>query len=359
MIGILKKFPKLFLYAGVEKEEYDSLKSSIHDENLLLLRVFSLIGGMMFILLFIASMITTGFANINSFTYMMCAVVMLVIMICVKCSAQNHPTVVNVLVYLFEIVLYVFSIRISMLHAEKPAVSAVAFLLVTPLLFYERPIRISALIVADIVVFSLIVFHYKTPDIVETDVWNMVTFGIVAIVSSVFTMSIKIRGLVQRKQIEYLSQTDLLTGLKNRNHYEGQLQKYQKNFTSELVYVYADVNGLHELNNSQGHAAGDKMLQEVASTMRDYFGTEHTYRIGGDEFAAFGIDVEFGKILDDIEQIKQILSRMGYFVSFGTATRNKDQFPFDIQEMIKEAETAMYSAKEEFYCQHQDIKRER
>jgi hypothetical protein len=41
-----------------------------------------------------------------------------------------------VLVYVFEIMLYLFGISISMLHAESPAVSAVAFLLVSPLLFH-------------------------------------------------------------------------------------------------------------------------------------------------------------------------------------------------------------------------------
>ncbi len=355
----LQKLRKMFLYAGMEKEEYNSLQSSIHNENLTLLRVFSIIAGIMFSLLFVASLVTKGFANVNSFTYMMCAVVMLVIMICVKFLASKYPALVNVLVYLFEIVLYVFSIRISMLHADKPAVSAVAFLLVTPLLFYDCPVRLSALIVTDVVVFCVMVCHIKASDVVETDVWNMVTFGVVAVVTSIFIMSIKVRALIQRKQIEYLSQTDLLTGLKNRNHYEEQLEEYPRLFSSYLVYVYADVNGLHELNNSQGHSAGDKMLREVALTMQDHFGTEHTYRIGGDEFAAFGMDVDPAKIYDKIEYIQKTLSDKGYYVSFGTAARNKKQDPFDIQEMIKEAETAMYSAKEEFYRQHGDFPRVR
>ena len=125
---LLKKFRKLFLYAGVEKEEYHSLKQNILNENLTLLKVFSRIGVIMFSLLLIASQVYNGFANINSYTYLICTVVMLLIMICVKYIAPKHPALENVLVYFFEIVLYVFSIRISLLHAEKPAVSAVAFL---------------------------------------------------------------------------------------------------------------------------------------------------------------------------------------------------------------------------------------
>ena len=70
--------------------------------------------------------------------------IMLIILFCVQYVVPKKPSLVMLLVYVFEIVLYVFGIRISMLHADKPAVSAVAFLLVSPLLFYDRPIRLSA-----------------------------------------------------------------------------------------------------------------------------------------------------------------------------------------------------------------------
>ncbi len=353
------KFLKLFLYGGVEKEEFISLRPDIHKENRVLLSVFSLVAGVMFFLLFLVSIASGGFATVNSPTYLICAVMMLIILLCVRFTLPKHPSLVMALVVIFEIILYVFSIHISMLHADKPAVSAVAFLLVSPLLFYDRPVRLSALIAVDVVVFCVMVLHYKEPIVAETDVWNMVTFGVVAAVTTIFIMSIKIRALAQSKKIEYISQTDLLTGLKNRNHYENRLQKYPEMCTSNLICVYGDVNGLHEVNNRQGHPAGDKMLCEAAAVMQAYFGEEHTYRVGGDEYVAFRLDDQPEKVSDKMEQIRQELSDKGYHVSFGIAVREKEQGPIDMNEIVKEAEDAMFLAKRDFYRRPEHNRRNR
>lgn len=366
-MDLMKKLWKLVLCGGVDKEEFIALFPSIHKENKVLLEVFSQLAGIMFFLLYIVSMITNGFATVNSSTYLICGIVMLAIMICVYRLVPKHPALVMVLVYLFEIVLYVFSIRISMLHSDKPAVSAVAFLLVTPLLFYDRPVRLIALIVTDVTVFCVLVICSKRPEIVQTDVWNMVTFGVVAATTTLFIMSVKIRALAQSKQIEYISQTDLLTGVKNRNHYENQLQKYPAMCKSNLICVYGDVNGLHEMNNRYGHPAGDRMLRDVAAAMQAYFGPEHTYRIGGDEFAAFRMDAQPEDVSAEIERIRQELDGKGYHVSFGIATREKDdvatrekgQGAFSMHELIKEAENGMYAAKKEFYRQPEHNRRNR
>jgi len=353
-------FPKLlnlFLYAGVEKEEYLALSSRIHEENRGLLSVFSLVAGCILFLLTIVSAFSNGFTTVNSSTYLISGFVMLVIMFCVNHLVPKYPALVMVLVYFFEIVLYVFSIRISMLHADKPAVSAVAFLLVTPMLFCDRPVRVSALITTDVTVFCVIVSRVKQPEIAENDIWNMVTFGIVAIATTMFVMNTKVRALAQAKQIDRMSKTDLLTGLKNRNLFENQLNKYPEMCRSNLFCVYGDANGLHVLNNTQGHSAGDRMLQEVAVTMQRYFGPEHTYRIGGDEFVAFRMDDQPEKVYASIEQMGQNLADKGYHVSFGISVFEKEKDLFGMREMVDEAEKNMYAVKREFYGQPENNRR--
>jgi diguanylate cyclase (GGDEF)-like protein len=350
-MSFFPRVKKLFLYAGLDKEEFDSLTSNIYEENLSLLKVFSNIAGIMFFVLYIVSMLSTGFVTVNSMTYLVSGVLMLVIAFCAKYLTPKHPTLVTVFVYCFEIGLYAFSIRVSMLHAGSPAVSAVAFLLVSPLLFYDRPIRLSALIAVDVAVFCTMALRLKQPEIAETDVWNMVTFGIVAMLTTIFIMSTKFRAVAQSRQIEYMSQTDLLTGLKNRNHYDCQLQEYPNLCSSNLICVYGDVNGLHEVNNRHGHPTGDKMLKEVAATMQEYFGPEHTYRIGGDEFVAFRMDARPEDVVAEVERMRRVLSDKGYHVSFGIAVREKEQGPLDMHEMTKEAESGMFSSKRDFYSQ--------
>ena len=187
----------------------------------------------------------------------------------------------------------------------------------------------------------------------------MVTFGVVAAVTTIFIMSIKIRTLAQSRKIEYMSQTDLLTGLKNRNYYEKQLHKYPRMCKSNLICVYGDVNGLHEVNNRQGHFAGDRMLCDVAAVMQAHFGSEHTYRIGGDEFIALRMDAQPETALAELEWMRQELAGKGYYVSFGMAAREKEQGSFGMQELVKEAESSMFSAKNEFYRQPEHNRRNR
>ncbi|MBR2528999.1 MAG: GGDEF domain-containing protein [Blautia sp.] len=355
----IHKLWDLFLYAGVGKEEYHKLLPDIRKENCMLLKVFSRIAATMFFLLFVASIHSNGFAAKNSTTYLICAIAMLMILFFSYFILLKHQALVTLFVYLFEILLYLFGIHISMLHTEKPAVSAVAFLLVSPLLFYDRPVRLSALIAVVVAIFCRIVVSFKVPDVAETDVWNMITFGIVAVATTVFIMSIKIRTLSQSLQIVYLSQTDLLTGVKNRNHYENQLKEYPKLCTSNLTCVYADVNGLHEMNNRDGHHAGDKMLCEVADTMKQSFGPEHTYRIGGDEFVAFRVDGRPDNLPYEIDQMKRALDKKGYHVSFGFAVREKAQGSMNINELVNEAEGSMFADKREFYSQSKYDRRNR
>ena len=355
----IRKLWKLFLYAGIEKEEYEKMLPGIRKENRTLLRVFSLLGAVMFFLLLIASLLSNGFATSNSTTYLVCGIEMLIILLCSHFVVPKHPALVTLFVYLFEITLYVFGIHISMLHAEKAAVSAVAFLLVSPLLFYDRPIRLTALIAAAVTAFCWIVIRRKAPDVAETDVWNMITFGAVSVASTVFLMSIKIRALAQSREIEYLSQTDLLTGVKNRNHFEERLQSYPETCTSNLICVYADANELHELNNREGHPAGDRMLREVGAAMQSLFGPEHTYRIGGDEFIAFRADDRPESLSAEVEQMKQNLAKMGYHVSFGIAAAEKPQGKMDISGLVNEAESQMFAAKRAFYSSTEHDRRSR
>ena len=350
---------QLFLYAGVEKEEYQKLIPGIREENMLLLNVFSQIAAVMFFVLYIASMLSNGFTTINATTYLLCAFVMLAILFCVHFILPKHPALVMLLVYLFEITLYVFGIRISMLHAEKPAVSAVAFLLVSPLLFYDRPVRLSALIAAVVTVFCGIVIRFKAPEVAEADVWNAITFGIVAVIATVFIMVIKIRALAQSRQIKYMSETDLLTGVKNRNHYENRLREYPRLGASNLICVYADVNGLHEMNNKNGHSAGDRMLCEVAEALQQCFGQEHTYRVGGDEFVAFRVDGRAEELPDEIDRLRQALRQKGYHVSFGIALHEKAEGELIMHELVNKAEINMFADKREYYCRAENNRRSR
>ena len=128
-----------------------------------------------------------------------------------------------------------------------------------------------------------------------------------------------VRQLITSSKLTTVAESDLNTRLHNRNAYENRLRDYPLRCSNSLTCVYIDVNGLHELNNTYGHEEGDKMLRTVACILREIFGEEDSYRIGGDEFVAFALDSPDTELNENIEQFVRQVEEAGYSVAVGTA----------------------------------------
>ena len=140
---------------------------------------------------------------------------------------------------------------------------------------------------------------------------------------------------------------DALTGLYNRNRYEQDLPHIAEKCGSGLCCVFIDVNGLHELNNTQGHQAGDRMLQAVAREIRNQLGNQYAYRVGGDEFIIFLVDWDKDDALRRCQAVADALEKEGYHISVGAEWRS---IPVeDLDALIKRAEKRMYDAKRAYY----------
>lgn len=170
-----------------------------------------------------------------------------------------------------------------------------------------------------------------------------------------FSFSMALYNIRAYETIQRMGTTDSLTSLRNRNAYEQMLEQYEKSRPNRLTCVYADANGLHELNNSQGHAAGDKMLQFVAHTLADAFPDGFVYRIGGDEFLVF-TDMDLEKTAQQAAKAKQKTEENGYHVSIGTASGDQTFSPVSI---VKSAEQKMYEDKRQYYMGSNDRRKMR
>jgi GGDEF domain-containing protein len=108
-----------------------------------------------------------------------------------------------------------------------------------------------------------------------------------------------------------------------------------------------------------GHPAGDRMLREIAETMQQHFGQEHTYRIGGDEFVAFRIDGQPEELSLETDRLKQDLARKDYHISVGIAVGEKAKGELKMYGLVSEAEANMFADKRAFYLQAQNDRRSR
>ena len=85
-----------------------------------------------------------------------------------------------------------------------------------------------------------------------------------------------------------LAYTDSLTGVKNKRAFTEAQEEMQMSLTSglitELGIIVCDLNGLKEINDTQGHDAGDKYIKQASKIICNIFKHSPVYRIGGDEF---------------------------------------------------------------------------
>lgn len=91
------------------------------------------------------------------------------------------------------------------------------------------------------------------------------------------------------KKLQVNAATDSLTGLYNRRLFDEYCDKElirAKRYNQQLAVVILDMHKLKEVNDRRGHLEGDRILQFVASTLRNTLrASDFAFRIGGDEFA--------------------------------------------------------------------------
>ncbi len=159
-----------------------------------------------------------------------------------------------------------------------------------------------------------------------------------------------ISNLESHNIIKTMGTIDYLTRIKNRNSYESEIRNYATMDAKSLWCMFIDVNGLHEVNNTHGHKAGDLMLCTVADSIKAVFGEQYTYRIGGDEFVVFMPDSTHEEFMSYKRRIIDELQKKNYFVSVGFECIEKDKNNvFDIEKVVSEAETIMYAEKQKYY----------
>ncbi len=143
-----------------------------------------------------------------------------------------------------------------------------------------------------------------------------------------------------------LATTDVLTGLSNRRAFE-QLMTEPCD-TKPYTVLVVDLDGLKEVNDSQGHRAGDSLLVEVAATLNRVMRRGDVLaRVGGDEFAvlAFDTDLAMGeeiarRMLEALKSadIVGVSARASIGVAFGRPGENT-------VDVFHAADVAMYRAK--------------
>lgn len=185
---------------------------------------------------------------------------------------------------------------------------------------------------------------------------NLVCYGEQQVICMV------IRDISERKRFEgeliHMAHHDALTGLPNRTLFFDRLRQglYKRERSGKmLAVVYLDLDRFKIINDTLGHHTGDQLLREVATRLRRVIRKADTIsRLGGDEFTIIVDEIATSAdallVADKILDIFSAAFRLEGHEMFVTASMGVTLYPNDgdtAEKLLKNADTAMYHAKEE------------
>jgi diguanylate cyclase (GGDEF)-like protein/PAS domain S-box-containing protein len=166
------------------------------------------------------------------------------------------------------------------------------------------------------------------------------------------------------EQMAHLAEHDPLTGLPNRlllNDRVGQSIKLARRHRCQVGVLFLDLDGFKHINDSLGHVIGDKVLQSIAKRLTDCLRAPDTIsRLGGDEFVV--LLPEMRQPEDAAITARRLLQALAAGHSIGghdlhvTTSIGVSVYPddgLDAETLIKNADTAMYQAKENGHHSYQ------
>lgn len=152
---------------------------------------------------------------------------------------------------------------------------------------------------------------------------------------------------------------DALTGVKNKFAYvdvENRLnQQIREGSEVRFAVVVFDLNGLKQINDTQGHQAGDLFLKQACKTICEVFRHSPVFRIGGDEFAVISQGQDYEHILELMTRMRasnvQNESLGGAIIACGMARYHGEN---SVSAVFDRADERMYEDKKHLKSESMD-----
>lgn len=160
------------------------------------------------------------------------------------------------------------------------------------------------------------------------------------------------------KRLQVLSQTDPLTGLYNRGHFQTLLKQAwsgARRSEQRVNLVMMDIDHFKSINDNYGHTGGDVCLKEIAQLMKKQLRRESDLycRYGGEEFLILLMDESVTSVTHIVEDMRALIEQtvikhqstiMQVTASFGLASAIPSTSEKAI-DLINQADAALYNAK--------------
>ena len=167
-----------------------------------------------------------------------------------------------------------------------------------------------------------------------------------------------------KNYIEYTHEQaflDALTGLGNRNAYYEVVDeldyKIKNGLKPSFSVIVFDINGLKRINDTFGHDNGDIAIINTGNFIKESFGEDCVYRIGGDEFVVVVEDVDNATITKNVTKLSNLLKEFNLSdnevpfeltISYGCSPYDKRKDTC-FSDAFKRADEEMYFHKNAYY----------
>lgn len=226
----------------------------------------------------------------------------------------------------------------------------------------RNPVWYESLIKADVK--SIVLFPLKSGYELLGYIWatNFDTKNTVRIKETLelttFFLASEISNYQLFDRLRIVSTMDLLTGVMNRNEMNDRVTQLSVDNLpnrKNIGVIFADLNGLKQVNDNEGHAAGDLVIKDAANMLKETFPAGEIFRAGGDEFMVLLRGPTEGKIKDLIVELKE-KSKANKNVKFAVGYCI-DEDCNNIHTAMKIADRQMYEDKNKYYEQFPELKR--
>ncbi|MBR0163877.1 MAG: GGDEF domain-containing protein [Lachnospiraceae bacterium] len=191
---------------------------------------------------------------------------------------------------------------------------------------------------------------HTTPG-VETRVLSLIGMSVYAVFIMMSYFYHGIGVTYERSQswrLEHLAYTDALTSLPNRAYCKRVLDTLAE-AGKEYCVISIDVNFLKQVNDMQGHAAGDELLKNFADVLRTSFrSTDVVGRLSGDEFIAI---LRGATLAESVEKAAHMANTLPFSISYGCA-HSTEVVTANAWDVYKRADERMFEMKQEIHGTH-------
>ncbi|MBP5158682.1 MAG: GGDEF domain-containing protein [Lachnospiraceae bacterium] len=149
-----------------------------------------------------------------------------------------------------------------------------------------------------------------------------------------------------------MANTDSMTGVRNKHAYT----EYQDHIDSlirsgevdkKIAVVMCDINGLKYVNDTKGHAAGDKLIQDASALICRHFDHGAVFRVGGDEFAVILLGKGYETMHESLDainrEVEANIDTDNVVVSVGYSVLEPDDR--ELRDAMERADKMMYERK--------------